>query len=238
MTDVDQLRRMARIGVALAIGVGVVSTGLILSAFNWNFEAVTFGDPATILAGGSQAAPLWRWGMLGDMFYSYLLLLPLALFIHRRLRDRRPWLADLGLSGALAYIFLGGASAAILAIAGSSLIEAYAAATAGSADQVAILTSFKLLRDIFYFGVWQTLDAITAGTWMFSTGWLLLGNRPVLGRLLVALGVGVWVGGAMTMLAVHSLAALAVIFGVVLVGWVGWVALAGTRGRQTGHADA
>ena len=236
MTDVDQLRRLAIAGAALAILVGMVSTGLVLAAFDWDFNALTFGDPQTILTGGPQAAILWRWGMLGDMFYSYLLLLPLALFIHRRLRDRRPWLADLGLSGALSYIFLGGASAAIIAIAGSSLIETYAVAAPDERSFVA--GDFRLLRDIFYFGVWQTLDAITAGLWALSTGWLLLRDRPVLGRLLVALGVAFWAGGVMTMLGVHSLAVLAAIFGTALAAWVVWVALTRPRAGSTWNAHA
>ena len=221
MTDIDSLRRLAIIGASLAIVVGIVTNVLTLPT--WGFETFTFGDPETVLGAGAEAAILWRWAMLGDMFYSYLLLLPLALFAHRRLRDRKPWLADLGLSGALAYIFLGAASAAILANAGSALIEAYA--TASAAEQGAIATSYTMLRDAFYFGIWQTLDAITAGTWAFSIGWLLLAERPVLGRLLVVLAGGFWAAAVMTMLDVHSLAVLGAIFLVVLLVWLGWVVL-------------
>lgn len=155
-------------------------------------------------------------------FYSYLLLVPLALFAHRRLRDRKPWLADLGLVGGLAYMLIGAASAAMLGIAGSSLIERYAAA--GPGEQLAIAQSFELLRDMLYFGIWQTLDAITAGTLVLSMGLLLLSDRPLLGRLLVVLGAGFWVVALMTMLDVHSLAVLGAILLGVLTVWLGWVA--------------
>jgi hypothetical protein len=227
MTDLDALRRLAIIGVALAILIAIVQIGAALVAFGGDFEAIVF-RPEAILGRGPDAALLWRWILLADMFDFYLLLVPLALFLHRRLRDRRPWLADLGLTGALAYIVVGGAAAAILATAGSSLIEAYGAAA--PADRVAIAASFGLLRDALYFGVWQTLDAITAGTWIFSVGWLLLVDRPVLGRLLVVVGISWWALALMTMLDIHSLAVVGASLVVVLVVWLGWVVI--DRGRR------
>lgn len=187
----EALRRAALVGVALAVIVAIVATPMYMAAFGWDLEAATFVHPEAALGQGPGAAALWRWGFAGDMLFSYLLLTPLAQFLHRRLRERRPWLADLGLIGALAYILIGGASAAILAHAGSSLIEAYHAAVPG-VDQAAIHTSFHLLRDAFVFGVWQTLDGLTAGTWMLSLGLLLLAERPLLARLLVMLGLWAW----------------------------------------------
>jgi hypothetical protein len=234
MNDIGVLRRLAIAGVLLAVILVPVSVVLGMAATDGDFDALVFGDPTTVLGAGAKAAPLWRWAMLLDMLDSYLLLVPLALFVHRRMRDRRPWLADLGLIGALAYIFLGGASAAILGIAGSSLIENYAAAPL--AEQPAIATSFRLLRDIFYFGIWQTLDGITAGTWILTTGGLLLSDRPLLGRILVMLGAAAWLAALMTALDVHSLAVWAAIFAGALFVAVGWFALArtlpGLAGRQ------
>jgi hypothetical protein len=222
--DLDSLRRLAIACVVAAVLLAVVSTAFALVVTGGSLEAFLVGDPATVLGAGASAAPLWRWAMLLDMFYSYLLLVPLALFVHRRLRARRPWLADLGLFGAAAYIVAGGASAAILGIAGSSLIESYA--TASAADQVGIAASFALLRDSLFFGVWQTFDALTAGTWVLSTGVLLLADRSLLGRLLVLLGVGIWLFACATMLGIHSLPVLAAIIGGVLLAWIGWTALA------------
>ena len=228
MTDLDALRRLAIAGVLLAMILVPISLVLYVMAIDGNLEELLFADPATVLGAGGQAAPLWRWAMLLDMLDSYLLLVPLALFIHRRLRDRRPWLADLGLSGALAYIFIGAASAAILAIAGSSLIESYS--TAPPAEQLAIATAFELLRDMFWFGVWQTLDGITLGMWIMTTGGLLLVDRPLLGRVLVMVGFGAWLGGLMTMLDIHSVAVLAAIFAGAIVVAIGWFALDRSRG--------
>jgi hypothetical protein len=231
MSDLDQLRRVAIAGVVLAIVVGAISVVLGLLALDWNLEALVFGDPDATLRAGPDGAMLWRWSMQLDIFYSYILLVPLALYGHRRLRPRRPWLADIGLIGALLYIGFGGAAAAILAVAGSSLIEGYAAAE--PPDQAAIETSFRLLRDAFYFGIWQTLDAITAGTWVLTSGVLLLSERRALGRLLVLAGVGFWVLALMTMSGVHSLAVLAGIALGVLVLWLAWLAFANPRRAKT-----
>ena len=233
MSDLAGLRRLALIGVLLAIAVGIASTLAVFAAFGWDAEAAIFGDPDAILGSGREAALLFRWAFLGDMFYSYLLLVPLALFLHRRLRERRSWLADFGLAAGLAYIFLGGAGAAILATAGSSLIEAYAAAA--PVDRPAIATSYELVRDIVYFALWQTLDAITLGTWVFSVGWLLLTERPLVGRLLVVLGVGLWAAAVMTMLDVHSLAVIGRGLVVVLAAWLGWTVVDRRHGSRLGR---
>lgn len=221
MTDLDSLRRAAIIGVALAVAVGIVTGPMYFAAFGFDLEAALFVRPEAVLGRGPETAVLWRWGFLGDMLFSYLLLVPLALFLHRRLRERRPWLADLGLAGALAYIFIGGAAAAVLAHAGSSLIEAYEAAA--QADREAIFASFRLMRDALVFGVWQTVDALTAGTWVMSVGWLVLVERPIVGRLLVVLGTLGWALAVMTMSGIHSLAVLAGGLAAAMVAWIVWV---------------
>jgi hypothetical protein len=225
-TDLTTLRRLAIGGVVLAIPLQVLTVVLSLAAVG-DLEAVVFGDVERSLNAGAGAAPLWRWAMLTDMFDSYLLLLPLALYGHRLLRDRRPWLADIGLAGALAYIFLGAASAASLAIAGSNMIESYAAASPD--QQLAISSSFTLMRDIFYFAIWQMLDAITVGTWVFTSGLLLLAERRRFGRLLVVAGLGAWAGALLTMIGVHSLPMWALLGVSVVAVWAAWISF--DRGR-------
>ncbi|MGH2357949.1 MAG: hypothetical protein ACRDGJ_08025 [Candidatus Limnocylindria bacterium] len=98
MTDLDALRRLEMGGVLLAIAIGIVSTLAVLAAFGGDFEAATFGHPEAILDRGRGAARLFRWAFLGDLFFSYLLLVPLALFLHRRLPSGRSWVASTGSS--------------------------------------------------------------------------------------------------------------------------------------------
>ena len=220
MSDIAALRRVAVIGVVLAVVVGVLSTLAFFAAFGWDVTAAAFGDPAAIIDGGPEAAALLRWGAIGDMFYSYLLLAPLALYLHRLLRPRKPWLADLGTLGAFAYIFVGACGAAILATVGPSLIEAYA--TAGPTDRPAILISFELLRNAVFFGLWQTLDPLTLGTWVASVGWLLRPERGALGRFLVVAGGGLAAASLMTVLGIHSITVLGAGGLLIVLVWVGW----------------
>jgi len=227
VSDLDSLRRLALYSTGLAILLSVPSSWAFFVAFGGDVEAAVFGEPAAILGGGASAAALLRWGAILDMFYSYLLLVPLALYLHRRLRPIKPWLADLGTIGALAYIVVGATGAAILATVGSSLVEAHA--VADPAQRVAIATSFDVLRNIVYFGMWQMLDPITAGVWVLSVGWLLLTEHPLVGRLLVVLGVGLMGLSVTTMLGIHSLALLLAGVALILLIWLGWAVAARAR---------
>ena len=220
MSDLDSLRRVAIAGSILALIISVPASLAFFAAFGWSVDAF-FGAPSAILDGGHSAALLLRWGAIGDMFYSYVLVVPLALFLHRRLRPNRPWLADLGTVAGLAYCIVGGAGAAILATVGSTLVDAYS--TAAVADRAAIAISFDALRNLVFLGLWQMLDAITLGTWIASIGVLLLSERRIISRLLVALGVALYAASAMTMLGLSSLILVAGGLGVALVAWVAWV---------------
>jgi hypothetical protein len=223
VTGLDELRRAAIVGVALAFIVSFPANAAFFAAFGWNIEAAIFGDAAAILDRDPSSGSLLRWGAIGDMFYSYLLLVPLALFLHRRLRPNGPWIADLGIAAAFAYTVAGAAGAAILAIPGSSLVDAYSVAT--PADQPAIATSFELVRNVVYFAIWQMLDPLTAGTWILTTGALLFRERPLLGRFLIVLGLAFGAMSLLTMIGVRSLALLALgVVGVVVI-WAGWAVI-------------
>ena len=222
-SDLEARRRMARFSLLLALFVAVVSSFAYFGAFGWDVESAIFGDPSAILDGGATAAALLRWGAFGDMLYSYLLLAPLALYLHARLRPVAPWLADLGTAGAFAYIVAGGSAAAILGTVGPSLIDAYAVAP--SEARVAIATSFDLLRNLVFFGVWQTLDPITAGTWIVSVGLLVLPERGLVGRLLVVAGAGLMALTGMTIFGIHSLVLVLADVALVALIWLGWVVI-------------
>jgi len=227
MNDTDQLRRLARWSIVLAIVLSVPSTLAFLGAWRWDVEAMLFGDLATILSAAPGSAPLLRWGAYLDMFYSYLLLAPLALFLHRRLRPIKPWLADLATLGAFAYIFVGASGAAILGTVGPALLEAYAVAP--EAERASITVAFGMVRDTT-FGLWQVLDPLTAGTWILGVGGLLLSERPILARFLLVLACGFFAFGITAMLGIRSLGGLVAIFGVVPVIWLAWFV---ARGRST-----
>lgn len=199
--DIDLLRRLARYAGLLAIVIALPANVAFFTAFGWDLVAGFYGDPAAILGRGADAASFLRWGVIGDMFYGYLLWIPMALFLHRRLRPRKPWLADLATVAAFAYIVVGAAGAAVMAAAGPPLVEQYSNAL--PQDRASIATSFDLLRNVVFLGLWQTLDPITAGTWVGSIGWLLRAERQWLGSLLVAIALGLFGLSLMTMLGIR-----------------------------------
>lgn len=223
MAHDDSLRRLAIGASVLAVVIAPLSTLAFLAAFGWSLEGGLFGEPSAILGRGASAGTFLRWGAVGDMLYSYVLLVPLALYLHQRLRPRMPWLADLGTVAGLAYIFVGGAGAAILAVAGSALVDAYS--TAAAADQFAIATSFDVVRRVVFLALWQTLDAITLGTWLLSVGWLIRTERRMVGRLLVVAGFGLFGASLMTMLGMSSVALIAAGAVVVMLAWAAWLIL-------------
>ena len=219
-TDELALRRLAIVGVLLAGVVAVPASIAFIAAFGWDLDAAISGNPSAIIDGGATAAALLRWSAIGDMFFSYLLLVPLALYLNARLRPRKPWLADLGALGAFAYIFVGAAGAAILAASGPPLIEAYR--SAGPSERVAIISSFETLRNIVFLGMWQTLDVITLGVWILSVGWLIRPHRRALSALLVALSVGTMTVSMLTPLGLPGLIKVGVALGLAGLGWAAW----------------
>jgi hypothetical protein len=222
MSDRPTLRGLVIGAALLAIVISVPSSLALVAPYGYDLDRL-LTDPGSIVVGGRSSATLFHWGALGDLLYSYVLWAPLALYLHGRLRPRKPWLADLGLVGAFAYIVVGGAGAAILAAAGPPLIEAYE--TAAASDRLVIATAFDTLARAVMHGLWQTLDPISLGTWLLSVGWLIRVERPKLGRLLVVLGVGGFLASVRTMFGFYGLGFLVVGFAVLLVVWVGWLVL-------------
>jgi len=232
MSDLAVRRRFAVLAALLALLITVPASLAFMAPYRFDLDA-SLTDPGSIVDGGAGAAALFRWGAFGDMLFSYVLLVPLALYLHAVLRPRMPWLADLGLVGALAYIVVGGAGAAILASAGASLIDAYA--TAAPPDRFAISTSFHMLTNLVFFGLWQTFDPIGLGTWLLSVGWLIRPDRRALGMLLVVFGAGLLAASVRTMLGLYGLNVLVGGSLVLVLAWALWVAIdrAGQRDRST-----
>jgi len=221
MNDLDRLRRLAIVSGGLGMVIGALAVVQFIVAFNGDPEAAFFGTPSAILGGDPDSAAWLRRAAFGYMWFPYLLLAPLTLFLHRRLRANGAWLADIGVVAGLAFIFVGACGAAILAVAGPSLIEAYAAAA--SAEQRAdIATAFGLLRNVVFLALWQVLESITLGTWILTTGLLLLQERRFSSSVLVVLGVAVLASGGLTMLGVRSLLVIVVWFAVAATIGIAW----------------
>src|SRR3954453_22053870 len=92
----------------LAVAAGPVTlTGLLLgiSLVDWNADA--YRDPAVVLALGASKAGVLRVSYLLTALGSYAMLLPLLVWLHRRLPDADAVRRDVSGIAGLAYLLLG-----------------------------------------------------------------------------------------------------------------------------------
>jgi hypothetical protein len=169
--------------LALAVTLGIASDLLFLVAFDGRLDRLT--DPALAVNGDSASADALRWAALADLFSYYLPTAVIALAVWAVLRHRAPMLATVSLVGAIGYVIAGSIGAASLAMAGPSLMRAYAQP---GADQAAIGVAFGLLVTMVFQGIWQLLDGVLIATWLIGIGLLVRAEQPGFARLAWMLG--------------------------------------------------
>lgn len=171
---------------AITAGAGIICmvvSGLLFFATG---GVSSSGTPQTqaMLADGARGANLVLWASFIDLC-GYLLLAPLALYLHQRFRQDP--LIDLYTVAALAYILIGALGAAMLAAAAPMLIRDYA--TADVAQRISIATTFSSLNQIVSVGFWQILEGIPGGVWLIGIGTSLYqARRRVLSLVPFVLG--------------------------------------------------
>ena len=115
-----------------------------------------------LLSAGPGAAELLRWAYLTDMLGYYLLWVPLIVALEPRVAaSLGAQTARLATISGLLYVALGSLGAVLLATLVPDLLTAGAAEPAGAS---------RILVEGVHRGIWQTLDALTAGTWIILTG--------------------------------------------------------------------
>jgi hypothetical protein len=125
-----------------------------------------------MLAAGTSGSDMILWACYFDLF-GYLLLAPLAFYLHRRFRADP--LIDLYTAAALAYVLIGALGAIILATASPLLIHDYA--TANLAQRESITITFATLNQVVSVGFWQILEGVPAGVWLVGIGTILFKAR-------------------------------------------------------------
>ena len=117
-----------------------------------------------LLSAGPGSAELLRWAYLTDMLGYYLLWVPLIVALEPRVAaSLGSQTARLARISGLLYVALGSLGAVLLA----TLVPDLVRESAGRGPDV---VSGQLVVDGIQRGVWQTLDALTAGTWIILTG--------------------------------------------------------------------
>jgi hypothetical protein len=194
--------RRATAVVTIAAGLTSLASLVVgLSGAGFDVEAVS--ESATFIALGTDAVAPVRWGLWLSMFGSYLLLVPVALLLLRRLRQDDPVVADLATVAAGFYILLGAAGASVLASTLPDLIQRYAGA--GAAVRAGLLSDFDLARRIGEDGLQGVVQNVAGAAWFLGVGSLLGRHRPVLGAAAVAVGAFLVVNAAGIMVDVEAL---------------------------------
>jgi len=197
-------RRGERWAGALAIVAGPLTVlGLVLGLVLVDFDAERFRDPDVVLGLGADAAVTLRASYLLVMLGSYLLLVPLAVWIWSRLAPRvdPAWMT--ALVAGLLYLSLGAAGASILAAVWPALIQEFAAPGAdGGAVRVAFVTATRIAED----GLQGAVQNLAGGVWWTAVGLRLRQARHrALGVLSLVLGAASTVNALGSLTATEAL---------------------------------
>lgn len=209
------LRVATVLALSAHVGLGAISNLLFLAAFQ--FRPEWFLDPALVTSGGTISAELFKWAALTDLFSYYLPSAVVALALWIALHPRRPVLAAASTAAAIGYALVGGAGAAVLAMAGAPLIAEHAQT---GADTAAIATAFGTLTDVVFRGIWQLIDGILLTVWFVGTGLLIRADQWGFGRLSLLLGGLIGLGTAFNVLGFGL--GRDVSLGVAFVLWAAW----------------
>lgn len=163
----------------------VTLAGLVLgiSLVDWNADA--YRDPEVVLALGESKAAVLRVSYLLTALGSYAMLVPLLVWLHRRLPDTDDVRhAVSGLAGLL-YLVLGAAGACVLAAAVPELIRLYAEP---GADRETLQTAWHVANRIGEDGLQGMVQNLAGAVWWLLLGLRLLREQRILGWATVVLG--------------------------------------------------
>lgn len=206
-------RRNFRLTAAwCAIASMLFAFGTVLfSGAALNFDLVLFNDAvsnnaAIVLPLLADNPTIAWWPSIFDFFGFYLLLLPVALYLHSIFKVEAPdWINFFTVCG-LAYIFFGAMGASILAVTFSSQAAAYAASTATAQEMHTII--FEAVGDAIQRGVWGIMDPVLAGIWWTGLGWLIKKYRSILGWFTLSLGIINLTGGFCAAFGIETIASI------------------------------
>jgi hypothetical protein len=222
MASPDAVRRrraFAAVGIAAAVLSLASSVLLDLARLD---DGSLVGDSADIVRLGTDHEGSFRWSGLVDMLGSYLLFLPLAVYLRDRFRDAHPTTTEIGFVAAIVYGAVGAAGAAAWASA-APLISTYA--NAAATDRPLLATTFATVIDVVN-ALWHFVAGPAAAVW-FATVAIAARNRwrafAIYSALLAAATALASIGAALSPDATST--APATLFFLPLSVWPAWLAM-------------
>ena len=233
MNDSRQFARFAAVLALFAAPLAWASLVLGLAAADWNGDAL--GDATAILGLGPGAAPLLRLSYACSMFGSYLLLIPLALVLHARLRTDRPGFGRWYTLCGLGFLTLGAAGAAMLGAVWPELILGYAEAApeARASYGVAFQTATRLAQE----GLQGIIQDVAGATWWIGLGLLLRRSNKALAWFSLVLGAALALNAIGNLLDIEVLTSVGLAANLLLAPiWGAWAGLTVWRSADSPEA--
>lgn len=220
----------SRVVAAAAVASMPVAFGtLYLALLAVEFDFAALSDPAMMITRGSDAAGLYFWSMILDMFGYYLLLLPAVLYLWYWLSPRSPGLVSLYTVGGLFYILIGAVGAVILAAVGHPMLSAYT--DASGAERELLVFTFQTFTNLVYGGLWSILNMVVVAVWWIGIASLLRTERPMFARASFVLGGAALLNAGGTVLGLELLAQAGLFVYLYLAPvWALWLGIAVARG--------
>lgn len=164
--------------------IAFISYFLVLIGIQFHFEV--FSDPKSIFKIEGVNPDYLRWSMITDVFGYYLLLIPLAFYIYRYIRNSSEWSEIITFCG-LSYILIGSIGASILYVLWPFFIELYPASDIAFQNILDLMfASFtKLVSD----GLWNSTNAFLGGCWFFGIGLVFKIQNKKIGWFTIVLGI-------------------------------------------------
>jgi len=192
MNDHASFQRLT-VGITILAAISyLVSVVLLLAVMNYSFSAEAFSG--AMISSGSRGANLLRWGMIFDVFGSYLLLAPLALHLWKWLKPKSPNHVTLYTLCGLAYILIGSMGAIVLSAVLPPLINDYAQASASQRENMQLV--FNGFLNAVFLGLWNPLEVFLLGIWLVGLGPLIQRERRWLGIVTRLLGLSALIDSA------------------------------------------
>lgn len=227
MNSTDRFARFAGTLALIAAPLSWLSLVVGLLAVQWDFD--TFGDSLRLLNVGDAAATMLQWSYWLSSFGSYLLLLPLLIWLHWQMAERDELFARWYALCGLGYLLLGGTGAAILASAWPFLIRASQTAAGVGPAELGLLIQFSTA--LAEGGLQGIIQNVAGGVWWVGLGLYFWGARRPFSLLSLVIGAALLLTTLGTVVGVEGLSSLGLIATLLLVPiWSVWAGVMALRG--------